>query len=251
MCGICKLFEWLYNLIMKLHIIMHESFEAPGAIELWAEKNTFEVTYTKLYQGDNFPADVSFDFLVIMGGPQSPNTTTEECPHFNAAEEIAFIKKVINADKLVLGVCLGAQLIGEALEASFEHSPNREIGMFEVSLTEEGKQDTIFSKFPEKFMVGHWHGDMPGVTSESKILAVSRGCPRQIVKYSQKVYGFQCHFEFTSATIEGMIQNSTVELEQYKGLQYIESPDVLRNHIYSDINKLLYMFLDEFVKNRN
>lgn len=236
---------------MKLHIIQHESFEAPGAIELWARKNNFDISYTKLYQGDMFPTDVSFDFLVIMGGPQSPATTIEECSHFDASTEIVFIKKVIDADKIVLGVCLGAQLIGESLGANFDHSPNREIGMFEVSLTEEGKQDAIFSKFPEKFMVGHWHGDMPGLTSESKILATSLGCPRQIVRYRPKVYGFQCHFEFTPDTIEGMIQNSIQELEQYRELPYIESPDILRSHVYSDVNELLYVFLDNFIKAKN
>ena len=230
---------------MKIHIIMHESFESPGAILTWAKEKGCEVSYTKLYEGDTFPAECNFDFLLIMGGPQSPATTKEECPHFDAQEETAFVRKAIDANKIVLGVCLGAQFIGQALGANFGHSPNREIGVFPLALTPDGKQDRIFSTFPESFMVGHWHGDMPGLTAESKILATSEGCPRQIVCYSEKVYGFQCHFEFTPEAIEGMIKNNSHELEEYKDLPYIQNAELLRSHDYSEMNKLLFNFLNK------
>lgn len=229
---------------MKVHIVMHENFESPAAIEIWALKKGHDITYTRLYEGGVFPDNTDFDFLVIMGGPQSPETTLTECPHFNAQKEIAFIKKAIEEKKVLLGVCLGAQLIGEALGAKFDHSPNREIGVFPVLLTEEGKNDPIFSSFPEKFMVGHWHGDMPGLTADSKILAISEGCPRQIICYSPKIYGFQCHFEFTPDAIETMIENNAHELEMYKELPYIETAEQLKDHDYSEMNQFLFNFLD-------
>lgn len=231
---------------MRIHIVMHESFEAPGAIELWAQKKGFQISYTRCYVGDTFPDTVDgFDFLVVMGGPQSPATTIS--PHFDPIHEVEFIKKAVNANKYLLGVCLGAQIIGEALGAKFDHSPNREIGVFEVMLTADGKNDPIFSKFPEKFAVGHWHGDMPGLTTDSKIVAYSKGCPRQIVKYSPKIFGFQCHFEFTPESIEEMIKNSTEELEKYKGFPYMQTVEELRKNDYSKINELLYGFLDAFI----
>ncbi len=233
---------------MKLHIIMHESFESPGAILTWAQSKGHEVSYTKLYAGETFPEILDFDFLIVMGGPQSPATTIEECPHFDAEKEIAFIKKAIDADKILLGVCLGAQFIGQALDAHFDHSPNREIGVFPLTLTEDGKQDAIFGSFPETFMVGHWHGDMPGLTPESKILATSEGCPRQIIRYTPKIYGFQCHFEFTPEAIEGMIQNNSHELEEYKNLPYIQTTEQLRSNDYSKMNNLLFDFLDKLCK---
>ena len=224
---------------------MHESFEAPGAIVEWLELNNCTTTYTHLYQGESFPEDIqNIDFLIVMGGPQSPDTTLTECPHFDAKKEIAFIRKAIEQNKFLLGVCLGAQLIGEALGAKYDHSPHREIGVFELTLTEDGKLDPIIGSFPEKFMVGHWHGDMPGLTKESKILATSKGCPRQIIRYTDKIYGFQCHFEFTPDAIDGMIQNCAHELENYKSLPYIESAEQLRAHDYKAMNILLFKFLD-------
>ena len=223
---------------------MHESFEAPAAIEAWAVKKGHDITYTRLYEGDVLPEEQDFDFLVVMGGPQSPATTTEESPHFDAQKEIAFIKAAVDQSKILLGVCLGAQLIGEAFGAQIGHSPNREIGVFPVTLTKDGKQDPIIGTFPEKFLVGHWHSDMPGLTDESKVLAVSEGCPRQIVRYTPKVYGFQCHFEFTPEAIEDLIKHSTDELEQYKDQPYVETPEQLRQHDYTEMNELLFGFLD-------
>ena len=238
-------FLYIQESKMKLHIIMHESFEAPAAIEIWAKRKKHKITYTRLYQGDTLPQNIdNIDFLIVMGGPQSPATTKDECPHFDAKHEIEFIKKAINDGKLALGVCLGAQLIGEALGAKFGHSPNKEIGVFELTLTAHANDDAIFSKFPKKFLVGHWHGDMPGLTSKSKILAISEGCPRQIVKYTPKVYGFQCHFEFTRESIEGMIKNCSDELKASKDLPYVQSEEELRKQDYDSINKLLFTFLN-------
>lgn len=236
---------------MKIHIIMHEIFESPAAIEIWAQNKDCDITYTRLYKGASFPEECSFDFLVVMGGPQSPATTTEDCPHFDAQKEIAFIRKAIEQKKILLGVCLGAQFIGEAFGAHFEHSPNREIGVFTLTLTGEGKQDRIFSTFPENFMVGHWHGDMPGLTAESKVLADSAGCPRQIVRYAPNIYGFQCHFEFTPEAIAGMIDNNSHELQEYSGLPYIQTAQELTEYDYSEMNKLLFYFLDKLTDGIN
>lgn len=230
---------------MKIHIIMHENFEAPGAIEAWAKHRKHNTTYTRLYDGDKLPQNSdNIDFLIVMGGPQSPATTKEECHYFDGHQEIKLIKNVINEGRLVLGVCLGAQLIGEALGAKFEHSPNKEIGVFELKLTSDANNDPIFSKFPKKFLVGHWHGDMPGITPESKILAASEGCPMQIVRYSPKVYGFQCHFEFTKKLVEGMIKNCSHELEEGKDLPYVQSKEELIKQDYDSMNRLLFTFLD-------
>lgn len=235
---------------MNIHILIHESFESPGAIELWAKSRGHSLSYTRFYQGDKLPDTVDgLDYLIVMGGPQCPATTEAECPHFHAQAEIAFIKKALDKDKLLLGVCLGAQLIGEALGAKFEHSPQWEIGVFDIELTTDGKKDPIFSNFPDVFSVGHWHGDMPGVAPQAVILATSKGCPRQVVRYTQKVYGFQCHFEFTAQAIEGMIQNNAHELEQFKDLPYIETAEALRNHDYSSINQRLFVFLDTMQTN--
>ena len=230
---------------MRLHLIMHEGFESPGAILDWAVRKDHSVSYTRLFAGEPLPQELKdIDFLIVMGGPQSPATTLEQCPYFDAAKEIEFLRSAIASDKLILGICLGAQLLGEAFGAPFEHSPHKEIGVFELTLTSAAEEDPIISKFPKSFPVAHWHGDMPGLTPESKVLARSEGCPRQIVRYRKKVYGFQCHFEFTLESIEGMIENCAHELVDAAISPYIQNAEQLRNHNYQSCNELLFSFLD-------
>ena len=131
---------------MKIHFIVHEVFEAPGAYWEWGRNRGNELSLTKLYEGDSLPKDSSaYDMLIVMGGPQSPRTTLAECPYFDAAAEIALIQEFITADKPIIGVCLGAQLLGEAYGAKVEHSPEKEIGNFSIVLTGSGLADKHYA----------------------------------------------------------------------------------------------------------
>jgi len=231
---------------MRIHFIVHESFEAPGAYALWAQSRGHTVSYSRIYQGEPLPESADeIDFLIVMGGPQSPATTKEECPHFNAAAEIALIAKCIAAKRAVVGVCLGSQLIGEALGASFDHSPEKEIGKFPIFLTREGQANEKFAHFGEKLDVGHWHNDMPGLTPDAKIIAYSEGCPCQIVEYSKLVYGFQCHMEFDQEVIELLIANADPALETLTQYRFVQQAEALRQNDYADMNSKLFVFLEK------
>lgn len=234
---------------MHVHFIVHESFEAPGAYENWARERGYDISYSRVYEGNPLPQRLdNIDLLVIMGGPQSPATTREECPHFDSKAEQAVITRAIAAGKAVVGVCLGSQLIGEALGAPFEHSPEKEIGKFPVRLTDEGKSSALFRHFGDELHVGHWHNDMPGLTAEARIIAWSDGCPRQILAWGELVYGFQCHLELNSAVVELLIANSQEILQRAAEFRYVETAEALRSHDYSEMNQKLYVFLDKLVQ---
>lgn len=232
---------------MKVHIIMHEFFEAPGAIENWLKERNHRVSYSKVYLGQPIPSEISnIDLLIVLGGPQSPDTRVDECPHFDAEREKEIIRNCIKENKAVVGFCLGAQLIGEALGAHYSHSPEKEIGKFPIQMTKEGQSNSKISHFGTKLEVGHWHNDMPGLTQDAKILAYSAGCPRQIVEYTNLVYGFQCHMEFTKEVIELLIENTTSEFDNPR--KFVQSPEILRLNDYSEMNKHLLVFLDKLME---
>ncbi|MCU4158090.1 gamma-glutamyl-gamma-aminobutyrate hydrolase family protein [Carboxylicivirga sp. A043] len=234
---------------MIIHFIIHEAFEGPGAIQNWVETNKHTCTYTRVYNGDKLPnSSNGFEMLVVMGGPQSPATTMEECAYFDSRAEQQLIRQAVEAGKKVLGVCLGAQLLSNAMGGTTVASPKKEIGLYAVTLTEAGQKDELFDCFPETFACGHWHGDMPGLTDESVVIAQSEGCPRQIIRFAPKVYAFQCHFEFTPDAIEAMITNCSDELELEKGKPFVQTAEQLQANDYSDTNQLLYRFLDGLVK---
>ncbi|EHN8920515.1 type 1 glutamine amidotransferase [Enterobacter asburiae] len=236
---------------MHIHFIIHEHFEAPGAYEIWGKNRGCSLSYSRVYQGDPLPEDLeSTDVLIIMGGPQSPATTLKECLWFDAQAEMRLIGRAIEAGKTVIGVCLGSQLIGEALGAAFCRSPEKEIGKFPVRLTEAGKANPLFGDFGHELSVGHWHNDMPGLTPQAKVLAYSEGCPRQIVQYGKRVYGFQCHMELTPEVVELLIEHSQNDLRRAAEFRFVETAEKLRSHDYREMNQVLFSFLDKLTASR-
>jgi GMP synthase (glutamine-hydrolysing) len=231
---------------MHVHFVVHESFEAPGAFETWVRERGFTAGFSRVYSHEPLPeAADGIDLLVVMGGPQSPATTQQECPHFDAAAEQALIVKCVVANKAVIGVCLGAQLLGDALGASFDHSPEMEIGKFPIALSPHGRANDKFAGFGETLEVGHWHSDMPGLTRGAKIIAYSKGCPRQIVEYGRLVYGFQCHMELNREVIELLIAAS--DLADLSKHRFVQQADALRANDYGVMNEKLFLFLDKLV----
>lgn len=226
---------------MNILCITHADFETPGVIEDWAKLRGYGFTICRPYQGENCLNTSSFDFLILMGGPQSP-LELEKDPYLK--DEIALITRAIGEDKIVLGFCLGAQLIGEALGGKTTRSPEKEVGVYPLSLTDESLRDSVLEGFPKSFPAIHWHNDMPGETKESVILAHSQGCPRQILRYAPKVYGFQCHLEITKEGIQEMIRACPGDL---KPSRFTQTPDELLEQNYGAVNQLMIKILDRLV----
>ena len=181
-----------------------------------------------------------------MGGPQSPDEDRETFPYYDPQAEIELIQKAMKADRYIVGVCLGAQLLSVAYGAEYEHSPEREIGVYPITLTEAGLKDEHVKVLGPTLNTGHWHGDMPGLTEDAIVLATSQGCPRQIIRFSLKHYAFQAHLEFDPEAVELLIAADGEEVleEQSKNLTYVQKPEAIRAYDYQEMNAKLYAFLD-------
>jgi len=236
---------------MKVHFVLHETFEVPGAYLKWARKRGHQVTTTKVYESEVLPESVDeIDFLIVMGGPQSPDEDREAFPYYDPQAEIQLIQKAIKSDRYIVGVCLGAQLLSVAYGAEYEHSPEREIGVFPITLTEAGLEDEHVKVLGPTLITGHWHGDMPGLSEDAVVLATSQGCPRQIIRFSPKHYAFQAHLEFDPEAVDLLIaaDGEDVLEEQSQNLNFVQQPDVIRNYDYREMNAKLYAFLDSLTK---
>jgi GMP synthase (glutamine-hydrolysing) len=228
---------------MKIVCITHADFETPGVIEDWAQSKNYEFTVCKPYKGDKCPDAQDFDFLVVMGGPQDGKDLSKT-PYL--VDEVLLIQQAITENKTIIGFCLGAQLIGQALGAQTERSPEKEVGVFPITLNEEGESNALLTGFPTTFPVIHWHNDMPGLTSNAVLLASSEGCPRQIIQYAPQVYGFQCHLEITKAGIEKMIAECPGDLTPSR---FTQNAEELRVQDYATINGYMIQILDRLVQN--
>ena len=231
---------------MKVHFIQHDPWVLPGEYQAWAERHGYMVEITRCWEYESIPKNVTADLLVVLGGVQCPATTKEECSYFDAESEKRLIRRYAQAGRMVVGVCLGAQLVGEALGAAYSHSPEPEIGPVNARLTPEGKADPFFSGFGGRFLAGEWHNDMPGLTDGSVIIAESDGCPRQIIRYSKYVYGFQTHMEFTHEIIAAGLDVIGGRLNRTG--RFIQTEEQLFAFDYSEMNAMLSSFLDAMVQ---
>ena len=227
---------------MKILCVTHADFETPGTIERWASDNDHGFKIEKPYRGDQLSDVGHCDVLILMGGPQSP-LRIAEFPYLS--REIALIRAALSENKKMLGFCLGAQLIGEALGAKTERSPEKETGVYPIILTLEGTNDPLLKDLPSTFPVIHWHSDMPGLTDNAAVLASSPGCPRQIVRYKNNVYGFQCHMEIALDGIKTMIEAVPEDLKPSK---FTQSQKELLNNDYLSINTMMATILNRFAE---
>lgn len=190
---------------MRIHTLQHVAFEGPGSIETWAKDHQASLSCSRMFAGDALPALTEFDWLLVVGGPM--NIYQEEIYPWLRPEK-AFIKEAIAAGKIVLGICLGAQLIADILGATITPNQHREIGWFPLTSIHPAMAGII----PESALVFHWHGDTFALPPDAERLASSAACLNQGFIYRQRVVGLQFHLETTPDSLGSLLDHGRDEL---------------------------------------
>lgn len=153
----------------------------------------------------------------------------------------------------MLGFCLGAQIIGDALGAKPQRSPFGEVDILPPTFTEKAKNHPFFATLPQNPMVIHWHNDMPGLTPSAQVLAESEGCPRHIVLYGKGILGIQCHMEIATEGLQEMIQTFPSDVETSASKPYVQNGETIislsRQH-EKEIHSLMYQILNGLFLNK-
>jgi GMP synthase-like glutamine amidotransferase len=226
---------------MRLHYIQHVPFEGPANIESWAKEQNWEISCTHLYRGDKLPSPEQLDWLVVMGGPMN---VYEEDVYPWLDSEKKLIRECVEKNKIVLGICLGAQLIADVLGGRVVRNLHKEIGWFPVNLLPPGPSSIPFGGLPEEFVALHWHGDTFSLPPGSIMLAESEACQAQAFSHnSGRVLGLQFHLESSVESVRSLIQNCSDELVEGK---YIQTADAILEprENFSNIQKTLRHLLE-------
>jgi GMP synthase-like glutamine amidotransferase len=176
----------------RVHWLQHAEHEGLGCIGPWLHANGFRTTRTALHEGERPPSSGDFDWLIVMGGPMN---IYEHDRHPWLIMEKALIRDACVNNRVVLGICLGAQLLADVKGARVTKNREPEIGWFPLELTEEGRRSPIFNGFPDRFEVFHWHGDTFSAPAGCPTLAKSDACVNQAFAAAGPQVALQFHLE--------------------------------------------------------
>ena len=205
---------------MRVHWLQHVPFEGLGSIEPWMHAQGHTLTGTRVHTGELPPPVTAYDWLIVMGGPM--NIYQQHEHPWLAAEKIA-IHEAIDTGRRVLGICLGAQLIADALGARITRNAFKEIGWFPVQLSVEAGQRPLLADFPQRFDAYHWHGDSFSLPPGTLRMAWSEGCAQQAFIARERVVGLQFHLEITPAGAADLIDNARHDIEDAPYVQQAEA----------------------------
>lgn len=146
-----------------------------------------------------------------MGGPMN---IYEHGKYPWLANEKRFLKQAIDTGKIILGICLGAQLLADVLGGKVYPNKWKEIGWFPVWKTSGAKCCSAFKRFPSLLHAFHWHGDTFELPPGAVLLASSGACENQAFAFRERVLGLQFHLETTRTGAEQLITHCGDEIEQ-------------------------------------
>jgi len=196
---------------MKFLVFQHVPHEHPGFLQVCADKRGVKFDIVEFWKSYAIPDIFGYDALMIMGGPMGVYEDAKKFPSKN--NEVQAIKQAIKKEIPIIGFCLGSQLIAHALGASvYPNIKNgkkiKEIGYYDVELTSEGKNDSLFRGFASPIKVLQWHGDAFDLLAGAVLLAKSPVCA-QAFRHGTSVYGLLFHNEFTPEMVSRQIETDS------------------------------------------
>ncbi|WP_421592246.1 type 1 glutamine amidotransferase [Shinella sp. M27] len=189
---------------MRVLVVENDRVTLLGQIGIALEEVGAELDICRPHAGDAIPADeTGHDAIVVMGGPQ--NARDDE-NHAYLPDLAALMRRFGDADKSVLGVCLGSQLLARAYGAENLIGTHPEFGWCQVALTKDGAGDPVLSAAAGSFPIFEWHSDSFTLPEGAVRLAGNAAAENQAFRLGRAIYGTQFHFEASRPVVEAWVE---------------------------------------------
>ena len=178
---------------MRVAIIENMAGTPHGQIGVALREAGAELDVIRAYAGEALPQDSdSHDAIVVLGGEQS---AVDDADYPYLPKLAALMRTFGDADKAVLGVCLGSQLLARAYGGENVLKAAREFGWETVSVCEEGRNDPLLASLGQDFRIFEWHADTFTLPDNAVRLATNDVTANQAFRVGRAAYGTQFHFE--------------------------------------------------------
>src|SRR5437879_5881652 len=157
-----------------------------------------------------WPGVEEISALVIFGGEMNADET-ERHPYL--LTQRALMRRAVDAELPVLGICLGAQMLARALDARVYRAPVRELGFKPVRITEAGRQDQLLGGFSDGDRVFQWHEDTFDLPQGGELLAAGDEVPAQAFRFGMRAWGVQFHLEVDRDGVDAWLRAAEPTLE--------------------------------------
>ena len=194
-------------------VIQHLEPEAPYAIDRACRRAGVETTVWRTDLDATVPDLDGVHALVVMGGPMSA-TSDDGYPTRNA--ELDLVRRALDSDLPVMGVCLGAQLLAVAGGGRVYRGHGAEIGWAPITTTAGASDDELFAAVPAQLTVLHWHGDTFELPPGATLLASSGAYPSQAFRLG-RAWGLQFHLEVDAVAVEAFVHTFGDDAEKADG----------------------------------
>ena len=225
---------------MRIHYLQHDELVTICTIQDWANEHNYQLTCTHTAAQENYPDLNDFDLLIILGGRMG---AYEEELHPWLTKEKQFIKEAIDQNKLVLGICLGAQILADVLGGKAYPHTVKEVGWWPVTFT-EATIGTLLQGFEGEHTLFQFHQDTFTLPPEAVVVASSAACQNQAFLYKDHVLGVQFHPEIEVENIRTL--SAVVGESQGPYIQPATQFIAAAEH-FARTKEMMYMILNNFV----
>src|SRR5262249_25716030 len=193
----------LHSPSMRILVLQNDPVSPAGSVAERLQARGAELEVRQALHGDALPSSPQgYAGALVLGGAMSAN---DDAKYPTLAPMRELLRDFHAADKPVLGICLGAQILARCFGAEVRQHTEFEFGHTPLQFTAAGRQDPLLAGLPNPQWLMQCHEDTFDVPAEGVTLMTGQACANQAFRVGRATYAFQCHFEATPDIIQSWV----------------------------------------------